>query len=295
MGTEYFKNEARRSFWSVHVEAWRRSGLSKRKYCRQHRLSGGTFDRWLRHLVDAETLKIRAELRLEERRERLRKKRTPVSKDLRCRAVQAFWAMHVEAMKWCGLSMQAYARAHGISQHSLRRWRDLIDANEVEIDWRTHLHPSARPLLSTSAKTSAKDGAAESRLTAMTNDDPPTPEKQSRRSFTDEEKLAIVLETERPGETVSSAARRHGIVTSMLFRWRAELGFGKGKRAKLVPVAVADAGAAWSSTPVVLHDLLQPPDGMTVVELDDGRRVFAPIGSDADAVRRQITERETAR
>lgn len=43
--------------------------------------------------------------------------------------------------------MQAYVRAHGISQHTLRRWRDLIDANEVEIDWRTHLHPVARPLL----------------------------------------------------------------------------------------------------------------------------------------------------
>jgi transposase-like protein len=295
VGTEYFKNEARRSFWSVHVEAWRRSGLSKRKYCRQHRLSGGTFDRWLRHLVEAETLKIRAELRREERRERLRKKRAPVSKDQRCRAVQAFWAMHVEAMRWCGLSMQAYAQAHGISQHSLKRWRDLIDANEVEIDWRAQLHPSAHPLLSTSAKTSAKDGAAESRLTATPIDDPPTPEKQIRRSFTDEEKLAIVLETERPGETVSSAARRHGIVTSMLFRWRADLGFGKGKRAKLVPVAVADAGAAGSSTPVVLHDLLQPPDGMTVVKLDDGRLVFAPIGSDPDTVRRQITERETAR
>ncbi|RXG90664.1 IS66 family insertion sequence element accessory protein TnpA [Bradyrhizobium zhanjiangense] len=295
MGTEYFKNEARRSFWSVHVEAWRRSGLSKRKYCRQHRLSGGIFDRWLRHLVDAETLKMRAELRREERRERLRKKRVPVSKDLRCRAVQAFWAMHDEAMRWCGLSMQTYARAHGISQHSLRRWRDLIDANEVEIDWRTHLHPSARPLLSTSAKTSAKDGAAESRLTATPNDDPPTPGKQNRRSFTDEEKLAIVLETERPGETVSSAARRHGVVTSMLSRWRAELGFGKGKRAKLVQVAVAGASSDVPSTPVVLHDLLQPPDGMTVIELDDGRRVFAPVGSDPDIVRRHVIERETAR
>ncbi|WP_245283187.1 hypothetical protein [Bradyrhizobium sp. WSM2793] len=100
MGTEYFKNEARRSLWSVHVEAWRRSGLSKRKYCRQHRLNGGTFDRWLRHLIDAEPLKIRAELRREERRERLRKKPSPVSKDQRCRAVQAFRAMHVK--RWDG-------------------------------------------------------------------------------------------------------------------------------------------------------------------------------------------------
>jgi transposase-like protein len=196
VGTEYFKNEALRSFWSVHVEAWRRSGLSKRKYCRQHRLSGSTFDRWLRHLIDVETLKIRAELRREGRRERLRKKRSPVSKDQRCRAVQAFWAMHVEAMRWCGMNMQAYSRAHGISQRSLRRWRDLIDANEVEIDWRTHLHPSACPLISTSGSSAAKESVAGTRLTDAPTADPPSDGRANRRRFSEEEKLAIVRESE---------------------------------------------------------------------------------------------------
>jgi transposase-like protein len=289
VGTEYFKNEARRSFWSVHVEAWRRSGLSKRKYCRQHRLSGGTFDRWLRHLIDAETLKVRAELRREERREQLRKKRSPVSKDQRCRAVQAFWTMHVEAMRWCGLSMQAYARAHGISQHSLRRWRDLIDANEVEIDWRTHLHPSARPLISTSASSAARESVAETRLTDAPTAEPPSDGRANRRRFSDEEKLEILRESEHPGATAAEVCRRHGIVSSMLFRWRVQFGFGK--RAKLVAVTVTGAHPGT----LVLNDLLRPPDGMTVVQLDDGRRVFAPLGSDPDAVRRHVNEQEIAR
>jgi transposase-like protein len=291
VGTEYFKNEARRSFWSVHVEAWRRSGLSKRKYCRQHRLSGGTFDRWLRHLIDAEALKIRAELRREERRERLRKERSPVSTDQRCRAVQAFWAMHVEAMRWCGMNMQAYARAHGISQHSLRRWRDLIDANEVEIDWRTHLHPSARPLISTSASSAAKESVAETRLTDAPTADPPSDGRANRRRFSDEEKLEIVRESEHPGATAAEVCRRHGIVSSMLFRWRVQFGFGKRARVKLVAVKVTGT----KSGTFVLNDLLQPPDGMTVVQLDDGRRVFAPMGSDPDAVRRQVNEQEIVR
>jgi len=291
VGTEYFKNEALRSFWSVHVEAWRRSGLSKRKYCRQHRLSGSTFDRWLRHLIDAETLKIRAELRREERRERLRKKRSPVSKDQRCRAVQAFWAMHVEAMRWCGMNMQAYSRAHGISQHSLRRWRDLIDANEVEIDWRTHLHPSARPLISTSASSAAKESVTGTRLTDAPTADPPSDGRANRRRFSEEEKLAIVRESEQPGVTAAEVCRRHGIVSSMLFRWRVQFGFGKRARAKLVAVKVTGA----QSGTLVLNDLLQPPDGMTVVQLDDGRRVFAPMGSDPDAVRRHVNEQEIAR
>jgi hypothetical protein len=132
-------------------------------------------------------------------------------------------------------------------------------------------------------------------LTAASDDDPRTSEKQTRRSFSAEEKLEIVLETERAGETVSSVARRHGVVASMLFRWRAELGFGKNKRAKLAAVRLADGQTGTSSAPLVLHDLLQPPDGMTAVELEDGRRVFAPIGSDPEAVRQHVLNREAAR
>ena len=58
--------------------------------------------------------------------------------------------------------------------------------------------------------------------------------------------------------TVSSVARQHGIVTSMLFRWRVELGFGRGKSVKLASVSIADGQTA----AVVLHDLLLPPEGM---------------------------------
>lgn len=243
------------------------------------------------------------ELRQEERQQkrdkaakRRQRQRFGVSTDRRSRAVQAFWAMHVEAMTWSGMSVREYAAGLHLSPHSLKKWRDRFENAEVEIEWRELVHPSARPLLSTSAKTSAKDGAAESPLTAVPNDEPSAPEKQNRRSFSVAEKLAIVLETERPRETVSSVARRHGIVTSVLFRWRAKLGFGtEEKRAKLAPVAVAAEGAGTSSTPVVLHDLLQSPDGMTAVELSDGRRVFASAGSDPDAVRRHVLDREAAR
>jgi hypothetical protein len=58
-------------------------------------------------------------------------------------------------------------------------------------------------------------------------------------------------------------------------------------------VAVKVTGAQAGT--LVLNDLLQPPDGMTIVELDDGRRVFAPMGSDPDAVRRHVNEQEIAR
>jgi len=35
-----------REFWSRHVEAWRKSGLSQREYCRRHKLLKGTLGYW---------------------------------------------------------------------------------------------------------------------------------------------------------------------------------------------------------------------------------------------------------
>jgi hypothetical protein len=62
-----------------------------------------------------------------------------------------------------------------------------------------------------------------------------------------------------------------------------------------VAVKLADGRTGVPSTSLVLHDLLQPPDRMAAVDLPDGRGVFAPVGSDPDAVRRHVTDREAAR
>ena len=289
MATKHFRNKARRARWSVHVDAWRRSGLSRSAYCREHHLDRRTFKRWLIALDTAESVRRKE-------RERCSRRKRQLSTDTRSKAVQAFWAMHVEAMTWCGMSVTDYAAAHGLSRYSLRRWRDLIDAGEVAAEWRTLLHPSARPPLSTSANDSAKDCAAESGLTTPSTNVPEAPAQRTRRCFTAAEKRAIVLQTERRGETVSSVARQHGLVTSVLFRWRAELGFGRKEKVTLTPVALASKASASDpragNVPVVLHDLLQPPDGMWAVDLPDGRRVFAPAGSDPDAVRRHVAARE---
>lgn len=41
-----------------------------------------------------------------------------------------------------------------------------------------------------------------------------------RRFWSAEQKLAIVDETLRPGETVSAVARRHGVAPNLVYRWR---------------------------------------------------------------------------
>ncbi|MER9298757.1 transposase [Mesorhizobium sp. M0621] len=221
---------------------------------------------------------LRRQKRLEARakRQNMRARlRFAVSTDVRNRAVQAFWPMHVEAMNWSGMGIREYAAALHLSPTSLRKWCDRLDEGEVEIDWRAHLHPSARPVVGTSARGTA----AESSLT-----DPGTRRQPARRFFSDAEKHAIALESDQPGVSVSQVARKHGIVTGMLFRWRVQFGVAQKKRAKLAPVDLTESTQA----ALLLRDLVQPPDGMTAIVLPAGRRVFAPAGSDLDAVREHL-------
>jgi hypothetical protein len=298
VGPKHFQNKARREWWSIHIEAWQRSGLSQRRYCRIHRLTDTTFTRWLRAITDAEAAKIRAqnakilaETEYEERRRQRRGRPFKLTADQRNQAAQAFWAMHVETLNWSGMTLTHYAAATKLSKSRLCRWRDLIDSGEVEIDWRARLHPSARPQINSDVSSAAKDRSAKTVLTASV----PRDRRSNRRSFTDEEKLAIVMEAEQPGVSVAAVCRHHDIATSMVFRWRIQFGFGPDERARLAAVNVIDKRPGASPTPVVLHDLLRPADGMTTVELGDGRRVFAPEGSDPETVRRHVADRETTR
>lgn len=294
MRAKHFQNKARREWWSLHIEAWRRSELGIRKYCRQHRLGENTFRRWLKQLAGEDTARklaeyqaeLRREKRHEERPRTRRRRRFSVSANVRNRALQAFWAMHVEAMNWSGMGVREYAAALSLSPYALRKWRDRLDESEATIDWRAHLHPSARPLVGTSASQSAP----ESSLTGAAKNDARAPTPPARRFFSDEQKLAIVMETEQPGATVSGVARKHGIVTGLLFRWRVQFGVAQKKRAKLVPVALADDTAPAR----VLRELIRPPEGMMVVDLPDGRRVFASAGSDPDAVRARVESGDIA-
>jgi hypothetical protein len=305
MGNQRSWENAHSPYWSLHVEAWRRSGLSQMEYCVRHGLKRKTFARWMKHLIGVEEARRHTwELRELRRIERLHKHgkdggKTPARgrfgarTDTRSRAVQAFWAMHVEALNWSGISTAEYANALLLSPWALRKWRARFDDGEVEIDWRAHLHPSARPRLSPRTRDSTKEPPVESLLTTTPDPELARPATRQRRNFTDAEKHAIVLETEEPGATVSQVARDHGIAPSILFRWRAALGFGKDK-ASLVAVRIADERGVCDddATAVVLQDALPIPLGAVAVELADGRRVFAPPGSDPDAVRQYIAQRE---
>ncbi|MFD9896938.1 IS66-like element accessory protein TnpA [Mesorhizobium sp. NPDC059025] len=116
--------------------------------------------------------------------------------------------------------------------------------------------------------------------------------RSNRRRFSDEQKREIVQEAEKSGITVARVCRRHGVATSMVFRWRVEFGLTARKAPQLATVVFADGADNKLPTLAALRDLVRPPDGMVALELDDGRRVFAPAGASAAAVKRHLAGKE---
>ncbi|WP_292632617.1 hypothetical protein [Mesorhizobium sp.] len=122
-------------------------------------------------------------------------------------------------------------------------------------------------------------------MTADPKDDPGARRQPARRFFSDAEKHAIALESDQPGVSVSQgraqARDRHGHAVSpgaCSSAWR------RRSAPSLRPVDLTESTQA----ALLLRDLVQPPDGMTAIVLPDGRRVFAPAGSDPNAVREHL-------
>jgi transposase-like protein len=165
------------------------------------------------------------------RQRRPRRYRCGVHTDNGPIALQAFWRMHVEAMNFSGMGHAEYAAASGLSPHSLRIWRDSLEQYGNEMHWRSLLHPSARAQISSAANCARR----KYRLTPQEADG-----RSNRRRFSDEQKRAMVLETEKPGVAVAEVCRRYGIATSLLFRWRVRLRLAVRKTPQLATVILAD-------------------------------------------------------
>jgi len=287
MVARIFRVRPKRLYWQVYIEVWQNSGKSQMGFCREHSLCYKTFRRWKEMFEENGGYELK---QLKKPRRKFVKK-APSS--YRGKALQAFWAMHVEAWWWSGLTAASYCKAHRLSRVSLARWRDILMDQEEDINWRELVHPSARPevnrkSLSTGAKPSAKNSAP------IIDGTDAKAGKPNRRSFSLKEKRAIVLETELPNITVSEVARRHKIVTSMIFRWRSQFDCIKLEKANLKIVDVIDRGSKHKSSDDFLQKLLPSTKGKVAVGLPDGRQVFVDEGSDPDEVREYIANKENA-
>lgn len=289
------ESKALRSYWSIHSEAWIRSAVSLKEYCDEHRLDRMTMKRWLTVLETP----VPRRRRVEKKPIKVNMTRLPATGS---RAFLAFWLMHIEALRASGLPATDYANVHRLPARKLQVLRRRFALTPPVQEWRGLLHPSVPPSAAEAnlGYELRYDGASTACADADVTSAPTNAavEMRKRRQFTDKQKLAIVAEAADPEVTVSEVARRHGVIPAMIFRWRSQFGFTPNEHALLITARAVKRptrGRPKQSQALVLHDLLPMPDGMMVVELADGRRVFAPSGNDAEAVRQYVTAQENAR
>mgnify|MGYP003337927511 CR=1 FL=1 len=126
----------------------------------------------------------------------------------------------------------------------------------------------------------------------------------TRRSWSTEQKKAIVAEVDVGGATLSEVARRHSIHASLLFRWRKALGSVMGPAPNEADAADASGSAplALRFVPVALPASLPPappsaPAKSCTIEvvLDGGRTLRVAADVDAAALVRIIEALEKSR
>ena len=110
----------------------------------------------------------------------------------------------------------------------------------------------------------------------------------TRRSWSTEQKKAIIAEIDVGGATLSEVARRHGIHSSLLFRWRKTFGEVMGP-APIASSVTTSAQPAPRFMPVMLPAPSPPePASVTVrastIEIVLGGRRTLRVDADVDTV-----------
>ena len=117
---------------------------------------------------------------------------------------------------------------------------------------------------------------------------------ERRRRWSYDEKVRLVEETLRAGETVCGVARRHGVAQSLLFTWRRlarEDRLSGDAVPALVPVEIAftpDPGSTCTPRPPSSPPAQRASIGIIEIELSGGCRVRVDRDVDAEALQRVL-------
>jgi len=101
----------------------------------------------------------------------------------------------------------------------------------------------------------------------------------------------VVEQAGQPGGRVQDVARRHGICSSLIYRWRraASPQAGAGSAVQLLPVRVANPRAEARSAPRPPSSQTSPPrPGLIEIEFEGGTRVRVDGDVSLAALRRVV-------
>ena len=215
--------------------------------------------------------------------------------------LEAFWRFHHEEWASSSLNQREYCEAHGLR---LKRFGN----------WRARFKDEARVAQKGLLYRRGGLGHMSSHMTDRDNEPTSTgyiPSGKSlpetRRNFRRADKRRIVTEASAPGTSVSAVARRYGIATRLLFRWKqelADLGVLPKKEPVFLPVTLSDATAKAEAASAEPEPLAPPAHRPLIierapqeieVELVGGRRLRFARDTDPETVRAMVTLLEGAR
>ena len=207
-------------------------------------------------------------------------------KETRRAELEAFWRSHLEGWAASDLNQREYCETHGLPLKRFGNWR---------AKFRYEVPSPVRRLL---YRRGGGSGHMASHMSDRETGDASTgyvpsvvAMPEGRRNFRVADKKRIVAEAMAPGASVSGVARRYGIDTRLLFRWKRE--FAPPPEPVFLPVTVSDgpkqsgadaAPASPHSGPVIV----ERPSNKIEVELVGGWRVRFGRDTEPEAVRAMI-------
>jgi len=116
--------------------------------------------------------------------------------------------------------------------------------------------------------------------------------KRVRRSWSDEEKRSICLQTLAPGVSVSQVARRYAMNANQIFNWLKDERFAPSPdetdTAVFLPIEVCDEPTTNSHPSILEPDTVCRSHGRVEIALSNGHRLTVEGGFDGDALSRLL-------
>ena len=207
----------------------------------------------------------------------------PRYSSVKCLELKFFWREHLKAWRDSDLNQREYCERHGLALKRLGNWRTKFKDKD------TFVPPN---LLY------RRGGGLRPRPRTRSKEIPFAPMRK-RRGFSDTDKHRIIKEACSEGRTVSSVARRYGITTSLLFRWRKQLGMEPMHR--IVPVTISDTANGLADLSAMTKLTRQPAPVIAEratsaieIELSGGRRLRFERNTDPATIERLVALLEGA-
>lgn len=197
--------------------------------------------------------------------------------------LEFFWRAHLKGWRDSDLNQREYCGLHGLPLKRFGNWRATFKDEERVVP-EGLLYRRGGGLRPRSRTRSKEIAFAPMR---------------KRRGYLDDDKRRIIEEACSEGRTVSSIARKYGITTSLLFRWRKQLGMEPMHR--IVPVTITDAPDSLADLSAIANLTRQPAPAIVdrttpaiEVELAGGRRLRFERNTDPATIERLVALLEGA-